>query len=273
MTKRPLILVSNDDGIDSPGLRAAVGALRSLGELLIVAPVAQSSGAGRSFPLNSSGRIHRVRLACEGESLDAFAVDGSPAQVVQHALVELASRPPDLAVVGINYGENLGSGVTGSGTVGAAIEAASAGVPSLAVSLQTAAEHYFSHSPEIDFSGAGHFCQFFARRLLAVDSRLPSDVNVLKIDVPDDATPHTSWRVTRVSRQGYFRPIPSERERLADEGPLGYHTRVDWATIEPDSDIYALLCDRVVSVAPISVDLSSRVDRGALRALLSGDGA
>jgi 5'-nucleotidase len=271
VTRRPLILVTNDDGIESPGLQAAVGALRPLGELLIVAPMAQSSGAGRSFPRSSRGRIHRVQIPREGEELEAFAVDGTPAQVVQHALLELASRPPDLAVVGINYGENLGNGVMGSGTVGAAMEAASSGVPSLALSLQTATEYHHSHSTEISFGSAAHFCRFFARRLLAVDSRLPHDVDLLKIDVPDDATPHTPWRVTSVSRQDYYHTLPPERKCLADEGPLGYHTRVDWAVIEPESDIYALIRDRVVAVAPISLDLSSRVERDVLKRLLSGD--
>ena len=275
MIERPLILVTNDDGIDSPGLHAAVGALRPLGELLIAAPARQFSGAGRSFPHSSSGRIHHVQIECGAESLDAFAVDGSPAQVVQHALIELAPRQPDLAVVGINYGENLGNGVMGSGTVGAAMEAASSGVPSLAVSLQTAAEYHHSHSTEIDFVSAAHFCRFFARRLLAIDLRLPFDVDVLKVDVPDDATPGTPWRVTRVSRHDYFHTVPPERERLSDKGPLGYHTRVDWSAIEPASDIYALIRDRAVSVAPISLDLSSRVDRGTLKRLLGaeGDGA
>jgi 5'-nucleotidase len=273
VSDRPLILVTNDDGIDSPGLLAAVGALWSLGELLVAAPSEQHSGAGRSFPRSSSGRIHRVQLSCESEALDAFAVDGSPAQVVQHALIELASRLPDLAVVGVNYGENLGNGVMGSGTVGAALDAASSGIPSLAVSLQTAAEHYFAHSSDIDFTVAAHFCRLFARCSLEANSRLPFDVDVLKVDVPDDATRETPWRVTRVSRQGYFHAIPPVRERLIDVGHLGYHTRVDWPTIEPDSDIYALIRDRVVSVAPISLDLSSRVDRGALSRLLGGDGA
>jgi 5'-nucleotidase len=268
-----LILVTNDDGIESPGLLAAVGALRALGELLVVAPSEQHSGAGRSFPRGSSGRIQQIQLDCEDESLEAFAVDGSPAQVVQHALIELARRPPDLAVVGINYGENLGNGVMGSGTVGAALEAASSGVPSLAVSLQTAAEHYFAHSPEIDFTAAAHFCRFFACRSLAARSRMPFDVDVLKVDVPDDATLDTPWRVTRVSRRGYFHALPPVRERLGDVGPLGYHTRVDWPSIEPDSDIYALVRDRVVSVAPISLDLSSRVDRVALSRLLGEDRA
>lgn len=272
MTQHPLILVTNDDGIGSPGLRAAVDALRPLGQLLIAAPMEQYSGAGRSFPRRSRGRIHRVQVECGGEALEAFAVDGSPAQVVQHALIELAPRRPDLAVVGINYGENLGSGVTGSGTVGAAMEAASVGVPSLAVSLQTAAEYHHSHSTEIDFGSAAHFVWFFARRLLAADFRLPFDVDLLKIDVPDDATPRTPWRVTSVSRQDYFQILPPRRSQLTDEGPLGYHACVDWATIEPDSDIYALVQDRVVSVAPISLDLSSRVERDALGRLLSGDG-
>ena len=272
MTQHPLILVTNDDGIGSPGLRAAVDALRPLGQLLIAAPMEQYSGAGRSFPRRSRGRIHRVQIECGGEALEAFAIDGSPAQAVRHALIELAPRMPDLAVVGINYGENLGSGVTGSGTVGAAIEAASSGIPSLAVSLQTEAEYHHSHSTEIDFGVAAHFCRLLARRLLASETGLPFDVDVLKVDVPDDATPDTPWRVTKVSRQLYFRPIPPQRKRLSDEGPLGYHVYVDWPAIEPDSDIYALIRDRVVSVAPISVDLSSRVDRAALGRLLGGCG-
>ena len=272
MTKCPLILVTNDDGIDSPGLHAAIGALRPLGELLVAAPAQQFSGAGRSFPQSSSGRIHRVQIACGAEPLDAFAVDGSPAQVVQHALIELAPRRPDLVVVGINYGENLGNGVMGSGTVGAAMESASSGVPSLAVSLQTAAEYHHSHSTEIEFASAAHFCRLFARRLLAIDLRLPFDVDVLKVDVPDDATPGTPWRVTKVSRHDYFHTVPPQRERLSDTGPLGYHTRVDWSVVEPASDIYALIRDRVVSVAPISLDLTSRVDRGALMRLLGTDG-
>lgn len=265
---RPLILVTNDDGIQSPGLRAAVAALHTLGDVLVAAPLHQQSSSGRSFPIDSQGRIHSMRLAWEGGAVEAFGIEGSPAQTVVHALLELAPRRPDLALVGINYGENVGSGITASGTIGAALEAASAGIPALAVSLQTATRFHHSYSPEIDFGAAAHFCQFFARRLLSSQLSLPFDADLLKIDVPQDATPDTPWRVVRISRQRYFKSLPPRRQRLDEIGPLAYRPHTHWSNLEPDSDIYALVHERVVSVVPVSQDLSSRVDRAGLERLL-----
>lgn len=266
---KPCILVTNDDGVRSPGLRAAVAALAPLGDLVVAAPLVQYSGAGRSFAQGSRGRVEPIEITWAEGSVQAYGVDGSPTQAALHGLVEFAPRRPDLAVVGINYGENLGNGITASGTVGAALEMASAGVPALAVSLQVASKYYLTHSTEIDFTAAAHFVRLFACRLLSSGGELADDVDLLKIDVPDTATPATPWRVTRVSRQRYFEILPSERQSLKDEGPLGYRIHVDEAALERDSDIYALLYDRVVSVAPLSVDLSSRVDHSRLRALLS----
>ncbi len=265
---RSLILVTNDDGVHSPGLRAAVAALHPLGDLLVVAPWQQQSGMGRCYPQESNGRIHTTSLTWTHGLVQAFGVEGSPAQTVWHALLELAPRRPDLAVVGINYGENVGSDITSSGTVGAALEAATAGIPTLTVSLQTAVEFNYSHSEEIDFAAAAHWTQFFARRLLSPGAWLPFDVALLKIDVPQDATPHTPWRVTRVSRHTYFENLAPERSRPDGTGPLGYRLRTTWSDLEPDSDIYALLYERVISVSPVSLDLSARVDRSALERLL-----
>lgn len=265
---RPLILITNDDGIQSPGLRAAVAVLHPLGDLLVAAPMNQQTGAGRSFPSSSTGCIHALQLTWGKDSAQAFGIEGSPAQTVVHALTELAPRRPDLAVVGINYGENVGSGITTSGTVGAAIEAAWAGIPALAVSLQTEAKFHHSYSSEVDFEAAAHFTRFFAQRLLSPQVVLPFDADLIKVDVPQDATFDTPWRVTRVSRQRYFEMIPSQRKHLTEPGPLSYRSRTDRARLEPDSDIYALLHDRVVSVAPVSMDLSSRADRFALEQLL-----
>ncbi|MBL7202496.1 MAG: 5'/3'-nucleotidase SurE [Anaerolineae bacterium] len=260
----PLILVTNDDGVYSPGLCAALAALRPLGDLLAAAPLHQHSGAGRSFPNGSTGRIHPVTLEWDGDSLDAYGIEGSPAQSVAYALLELAPRLPDLAVVGINYGENVGNDVTSSGTVGAALEAASAGIPTLAVSLQTAPEYHYSHSPGIDFRVSGQWARVFAARLLAPDYQLPFDADLLNVNVPQDATLDTPWRVTRVSRCRYWASLPPQRENLTDSHPLDYRVGDGWPDLEPDSDIYALARDRVVSVSPISLDLSSRVDRLAL---------
>jgi 5'-nucleotidase len=190
----------------------------------------------------------------------AYQIGASPALVVAHAQVELAYRPISLAISGINYGENVGSDVTISGTVGAALQAASTGIPALAVSLQTPQHMHDSASGDVDFSVAARFACMFAR--LALEHALPPDVDVLKIDVPSDATIETPWRMTRVSRQTYW--VNYARPR---NGPvhgtsagLGYAEHPRPEGTEPDSDIYALRIDRVVSVTPLSSDLTARVD-------------
>jgi len=267
---RPQILLTNDDGIRSPGLWAAAEALSRLGFVTVAAPRNQSSGAGRSMPSTSDGAIVEEHVTVGGKTWSVYAVGGAPAQAVQHALLELMPRRPDLVVSGINYGENLGSGVTVSGTVGAALEGSAAGVPSLAVSLETDTSYHLSHSDEIDFSAAAHFTEVFARKLLAGER--VADVDVLKVDVPSDATPETSWRVTRLSRVKYFVPFAPQRSRLDEPGRVGYRVEVDEAEVEPDSDIYALQVARQVAVTPLSLDLTSRVDLADLERRLRRSG-
>ncbi|MGD2178425.1 MAG: 5'/3'-nucleotidase SurE, partial [Anaerolineae bacterium] len=264
----PLILITNDDGITSPGLRAAAQAASPLGEILIVAPNRQWSGAARSLPHDLRGSISCRRLDVDGRLLTAYQVDGSPAAAVLHALLELAPRRPTLLISGINYGENVGADITISGTVGAALEGAVNGLPALAVSLQTPKETHARPSDAVDFTAAIHFTRLFAFYLLEVT--LPFDVSVLKLDVPAGATPDTPWRLTRVSRRTYFAPVRPQRKRLAEPAPVDYEPIAHPECTEPDSDIYALAVDRVISVAPLSYDLTSRVDRGALEELLRG---
>jgi 5'-nucleotidase len=265
--EKPLILVTCDDGIESPGLRAAVGTALHLGDVIVSAPCDQQTGAGRSLPTFHDGAIHAVEYELDGRQVPAYGVFGSPAQAVLYALVELVPHRPALCVSGINFGENVSTGVTGSGTVGAALEAADNGVPALAVSLEVPQAFHYQHSEEIDFGVAAHFTRFFAQRLLARE--MPPDVDVLKVDVPDDATPDTAWRVTRLSRQRYFHPRPSGRRYLAEKRRLGYHMGIDEETLEPDSDTWALIVDRVVSVTPLTLDLTSRVALPELESLLA----
>jgi len=267
-TNSPLILVTNDDGIASPGLWAAVQATLPLGEVLVAAPDRQWSGAGRSMPLGPEGRISHQPQEIDGHTVAAYRVDGSPALVVIHAVLELAHRRPALVISGINYGENLGTDVTVSGTVGAALQGAAMGIPSLAASLQTPKETHVNPSGDVDFATAIHFTRMFAQRILTTP--LPFDTDLLKLDIPSDATPDTPWRLTRVSRHSYFVSAPPGQRTLADPGVIDYEPLAYPKRTEPDSDIYALAVDRVVSVAPMSVDLTSRVDRGKMEALFRG---
>ncbi len=110
--EQPLILVTNDDGIESRGLWAAVEAVLPLGEVLVVAPDRQWSGGGRSMPPDVTGRLTPASRWVNGTYVTAYAVDASPALAVTHAVMELAPRPLSLVVSGINSGANLGIEVT-----------------------------------------------------------------------------------------------------------------------------------------------------------------
>jgi len=249
-----LILLTNDDGIQSPGLRAAAEALSQIGWVTVVAPLNQWSGAGRSMHLNN-GVIHVLSHQIGGDHGEVYAVEGTPAQSVQHGVLELVPRQPDLVVAGINYGENVGTGVTISGTVGAAMEAAAFGIPAMAISLETPKEYHTSYSTDINFATAAYFAKKFA--LMILKGKMPFDVDVMKVDVPAMATPDTPWRVTRLSRQRYFTSVKPKRTKLSDRGSIDYQRDIQ-PGLEPDSDVAALV-NGVVSVTPLSLDLTSRV--------------
>lgn len=263
------ILLTNDDGIRSPGLWAAAEALSELGFVTVVAPRDQSSGMGRSLPITSDGVIREERLLIKGQEWRVYAVGGTPAQAVLHGILEVMPHKPDLVVSGINYGENLGTGITISGTVGAAMEAAALGYRALAVSLETSQEHHLSYSREVDFSTAAHFTLLFARRL--VESPLPPDVDLLKVDVPSSATPKTAWQLTRLARQRYYDPVAPQRESWSVPAQVGYK---EAAILEPeasDSDVAVIRQKRLISVTPISLDMTSRADFATLDAMLRAE--
>ncbi len=251
------ILLANDDGIRSPGLWAAAEALSDLGFVTVAAPRDQSSGMGRSLPSTSDGIIRAETIRVRGREWTVYAVGGSPAQAVLHGMLEIMPDKPDLVVSGINYGENVGNGLTISGTVGAAMEAAGMGVRSLAVSLETDPSHHRDYSTEVDFSAAAYFTHYFSSLILT--HALPHDVDLLKVEVPSDATPRTPWEVGRVSRQHYFIPTPPQRNSWADRGTIGYRMGAE-LNCETDSDVYLLRVKRLVAVTPLSLDLTSRID-------------
>jgi 5'-nucleotidase len=266
MANIPLILLTNDDGIQSPGLHAAVEAVRDLGELFIVAPSRQQTGAARSYPPIHDTGLHPINLSIHGQDISAYHLDASPAQSVILGLLELANRKPALCISGVNFGENLGGITTVSGTIGAAVEAAVSGIPALAVSLETTREYYYAPSDKVDFSTAVWFTRHFAALMLK--KQMPEDVDILKVDIPADATPQSSWRITRVSRQRYQFPLPLDPQKPEGGYLFDYDIQIDWQTLEPDSDIQALAGDRLVAVTPLSIDITSRTDFGALRKIL-----
>jgi 5'-nucleotidase len=267
--ERPLILVTNDDGFESEGMWSAVEAVLSLGEVLVVAPDRQWSGAGRSMPYHVTGRFVHDVVHLDGQAVQAYAVDATPALAVVHGVVELAPRRPDLVVSGINFGANLGIEVTVSGTVGAALEGAAFGIPSLAVSLEMDPAYHLTGDDGADYAAAKAFTRLFARSLL--DSPLPYDVHALNVNVPRQASADTTWWLTRLSQRRYFQPLAPDRAN--GQGRPGYTLLANPEQAELDSDVWAVLVDHVVSVTPLSLDLTARVDLGMLHRCLHGDSA
>ncbi len=261
MSAHPLILVTNDDGITSQGLWAAAEALAPLGDLLIAAPNRQWSGAGRSMPHIVSGTIEKVERTLGDRNITAYAIDASPALVVVHAILELTPRPISLVVSGINFGENISISITISGTVGAAMEGAASGIPAMAISLAMPIANHLNGSDDTDYRAAQHYVRHFADFLLRHPR--PYDVDLLNINIPETATPETPWRLTRLARTRYFVPTPPSRDK--GEGRPGYRAIEDpQQCVDPDTDVWAIAVDKIVSVTPLSLDLTSRTDFGTI---------
>ncbi len=256
--KKPHILLTNDDGIRSPGLWAAASELSKIGYVTVAAPREQSSGMGRSLPSTSDGIIRKEQVQVNGQEWSVYAVGGSPAQSVLHGILEIVPQKPDLVVSGINYGENVGYGITISGTVGAAMEAASLGIPSLAVSLETDTQYHLTHSEDIDFKAAGYFTAYFAERLLT--RKFSRDVHLMKVEVPAHATPETEWQITRLSRLRYYDPVAAKRDSWDQPGPVSYKHSEILEEEDDDTDAHVLRKKKIVAVTPLNMDMTARVN-------------
>lgn len=266
--ERKQILLTNDDGILSPGLWAAAAVLSELGYVTVAAPRDQASSTGRSMPRSSDGRIERTTLTINGQEWPVYSIGGTPAQTVQHAVIEIMERKPDLVVSGINYGENVGFSVTVSGTVGAAIEAAAMGIPAMAVSLQILSTDYLTYA-DLDFAPSAFFTRLFAKALL--EKPMPFDVDLLKVEVPHDASTRTPWKVTRQARHNYYMLTGSRAGTWDEPYYMDAAPRVTPEDIGTDTDIYALLYDQVVSVTPLSLDMTSRTAFAELEQTLGAE--
>ena len=184
------ILVTNDDGVFAPGLLSLAQEMRRLGKVSILAPDHNWSGGGHVKTLDRALRVKEVRLA---DGMQAFAGDGAPSDCVALAVLGYFKEPIDLVVSGINAGANLGHDVTYSGTVTAAMEAVIAGVPGIAVSLET----IDSHIGEIDYGPAARMAGRIVHQV--IENRLSNEV-LLNVNVP--FLPENKIRGIRLTRQG-----------------------------------------------------------------------
>ncbi|MBK1811289.1 5'/3'-nucleotidase SurE [Clostridium sp. YIM B02505] len=253
---KPLILLTNDDGINSHGLHAAAEALYNIGDLLIVAPAYQQTAMSRSYlRTDGSGVIKAVQFNINGITYDAYQVHGSPAQAVAHGILELTSRKPDLCVSGINFGENIGYSLSCSGTVGAALEACSFDIPALAISLEMNLDlHHDSNYGEQDWSIARYFTELIVKKILK--DKWIKEIAVLNVNIPKTANEHTDIVLTTQSTQNYYIFQKPKKRDLSKEFWL--KPEIKWSEIELDkhSDIYQLKYEKKVCITPISKNMT-----------------
>jgi len=229
------ILVTNDDGIFSEGIKLLAAALKGIAEVVVVAPDREQSAAGHSLTLHRPLRLRRIEERW-------YAVDGTPTDCVNLAVLWLLEEGgrPDLVVSGINFGSNLGDDVTYSGTVSATFEGTLLGIPSVAFS-QEISEHF-------SFARAASFAREFVASLLA--EPLPPDL-LLNVNIPADEIRGVRW--TRLGSRRYRQSV------VEKEDPRG--RKYYWIAGTPEwkeeqGTDYAALAMGYVSVTPLHLDLT-----------------
>jgi 5'-nucleotidase len=251
---RPLILVSNDDGIDAPGIVALVCAMQGLGDIHVVAPVDEQSAVGHAITIRSPVRARPWQLVGDPEHAAAFAVTGTPADCVKLAVDKLLPRLPDLVVSGINKGPNTAVNIIYSGTVSAATEAAILGIDSIAFSL--------CNYRATDYETAGRVARFVAESVLS--KGLPDGI-LLNVNIPD--LPYDEISGIEITRQARSMWEESFVERRDPFNERYYWLSGTFVNLDegPDTDVGAV--ERgYVSVTPIQHDLTAYDQLGPLGA-------
>jgi 5'-nucleotidase len=245
LSKRPTILVSNDDGITAKGIRALVEIMSELGRVVVVAPDSPQSGMGHAITIHSPLKVRRSYVF---EGIEAYEVSGTPADCVKLAKFHLfPNSTPDLVVSGINHGSNTSISVLYSGTMSAAIEGAIEGLPSIGFSL-------CNYSDEADFSHVRSHVKFIAQQVLEKGLAKFTALNV-NFPAQRENQPLKGIRICRQARakwQEKFdeRTDPYGRKYLWLAGDFVNHDRGE------DTDEWAI-ANNYTSVVPCSFDLTA----------------
>ena len=238
-SSKPLILVCNDDGIFSPGIKALAEVASEFGEVVVVAPDRQQSAVGHAITMSVPLRANEMTVA---KKYKGFAVNGTPADCVKLAHGNLLDRKPDLVLSGINHGSNAGINILYSGTVSAATEGTILGYPSIAVSCT-------AYPEEADLTGA----QEAARRVVkfVLDKGLPKGVT-LNVNAPEGEFKGIQW-----SRMADSRYVEEYEDRVDPFNRAYYWLTGQFELLDEgnDSDIH-ILNEGNATVTPIQYDLT-----------------
>ncbi len=253
--QKPLILVTNDDGITAPGVRSLVEFMNEIGEVVVVAPNSPQSGKGHAITINSTLTFEEISL--EGPQSD-YSLSGTPVDCVKFALDKILTRKPDIVVSGINHGANSSINVIYSGTMSAAVEAGVEGLQAIGFSL-------LDFSWDADFGQAKEFIQEIVLKTL--ENPLPKGV-VLNVNIPK--LEKDKIKGIKVCRQAHAKWEESFDERINPHGKkyfwlTGYFNNMDSGS---DADETAL-ADGFISVVPVKFDLTAHEHLEQIAAVLN----
>lgn len=244
MPNKPLILVTNDDGITAPGIRALISAMKEIGEVIVVAPDSPQSGMGHAITINSTIFVEKLKLK-NNQDLE-YSCSGTPADCVKLAIKQILKKRPDIVVSGINHGSNSSINVIYSGTMSAALEAGIEGIPAIGFSL-------LDYSYNADFNAAKKFAKNIVSN--ALQNKMP-DGMVLNVNIPQGKT--KDIKGIKVCRQARANWEEEFDKRVNPQGRDYYWLTGKFVNLDggEDTDEWALE-NNYVSVVPVQFDMTA----------------
>ncbi len=241
--KQPVILITNDDSVNAPGIRALVEAVKGLGKIIVVAPDKPQSGMGHAITIGNPLRLSKVNLF---EGVEAYACSGTPVDCVKLAVDKVIHNKPDICLSGINHGANHSINVIYSGTMSAALEAAIESIPSIGFSL-------LDLSIEADFTAAKKYARQIVEHVL--NGKVPDKHLCLNVNIPKGE--EKMIKGIRICRQAYAKYEEEFDERKDPHGRRYYWLTGEFVNFDKgkDTDVWALK-NNYVSVVPVQFDLT-----------------
>ncbi|MFA7446683.1 MAG: 5'/3'-nucleotidase SurE [Flavobacteriaceae bacterium] len=244
MEKRPLILVTNDDGISAPGIRMLIEIAKEFGEVVVVAPDSPQSGKGHAITVNNTLYLNKIDI--DPEITEEYSCSGTPVDCVKMAVHEILNRKPDLCVSGINHGSNSSINIIYSGTMSAAVEAGIEGIPAVGFSLA-------DFDWNADFEPTRKYVRKIIRNIL--ENGLPKDV-VLNVNFPK--IKEEEIKGIKICRQAKAMWIERFDKRTSPHNREYYWLTGEFVNYDKgeDTDEWAL-ANGYVSVVPVQFDLTA----------------
>lgn len=242
MNNKPLILVTNDDGITAPGIRILISVMNEIGDVVVVAPDGPQSGMGHAITINET--LYCNKITIDDGPQKEYQSSGTPADCVKLAVSEILDRRPDLCVSGINHGSNSSINVIYSGTMSAAVEAGVEGIPAIGFSL-------LDYSWNANFEPLKKYIKKIALNVL--ENGLPDGV-VLNVNFPKSET----FKGIKISRQARANWVEEFDKRTNPQGKIYYWLTGKFVNMDKgeDTDEWAL-ANNYISVVPVQFDLTA----------------